>query len=107
MTDEENDRPAWGKRDPLEVEAMTPLEILFDRVVAQDETGRCVSFASLRAAADDAQLKRDAYDHALECLDACGGWDEETLAHNIESNFPDLDPIRCGDIAYLALKGIR
>jgi hypothetical protein len=22
MTDEENDRPAWGKRDPLEVEAM-------------------------------------------------------------------------------------
>ncbi len=23
MTDEENDRPAWGKRDPLEVEAMT------------------------------------------------------------------------------------
>jgi len=21
MTDEENDRPAWGKRDPLEVEA--------------------------------------------------------------------------------------
>ncbi len=23
MTDEENDRPAWGKRDPLEVEAMS------------------------------------------------------------------------------------
>jgi len=22
MTDEENDRPAWGKRDPLEVEAI-------------------------------------------------------------------------------------
>ena len=28
MTDEENDRPAWGKRDPLEVEAMDEKEEL-------------------------------------------------------------------------------
>ena len=24
--------------------------------------------------------------HAVECLAACDGWDEETLSHNIESN---------------------
>lgn len=33
---------------------------------------------------------RAALNHARQCLNACDGWNEETLSHNVESNHPDI-----------------
>lgn len=81
----------------------SPLAIMFDRIVAQDEADRVTAFAQLRAAADHAQYKRDAFAHARSCLDTRNGWDEESLSTNIESNFPDLTLDECDEIACQAL----
>ena len=45
--------------------------------------------------------------HAVECLAACDGWDEETLSHNIESNFPELDQDECDEIASASIAKAR
>lgn len=45
----------------------------------------------------------EAFTHALSCINACDGWCEETLSHNIESNFPELDLDECDDMANMAI----
>lgn len=45
----------------------------------------------------------DAMAHALACLDSCPGWDHETLSHNLESNFPELELDDCDSIAEAVL----
>lgn len=42
------------------------------------------------------------YDHIAGCLQV-SGWSIETLSHNIESNFPDLDIDQCNLAAKIAL----
>lgn len=49
------------------------------------------------------QEQEEATKHAKQCLASCSGWDEETLSHNIESNFPGLDLDVCYEIAGMAL----
>ena len=41
--------------------------------------------------------------HAKQCLDVKDGWEGETLAHNIESNYPDLPIWVCEALAEIAL----
>lgn len=49
---------------------------------------------------------RQAIDHASSCLNVLPtGWDEETLSHNVESNFPSLTDDECEAIARIALGG--
>jgi hypothetical protein len=44
-----------------------------------------------------------AHEHARKCMEARNGWTVETLGQNIESNFPDLDPEVCDEVAVAAL----
>lgn len=54
--------------------------------------------------ADSVALRGEAMEHALACLDACGGWAVETLSHNVESAFGmDLDADDCDEIARAAI----
>lgn len=46
----------------------------------------------------------EAVEHARQCLEVRDGWDIETLGHNIESSFPELEPEQCDDIAAAVLK---
>lgn len=88
-------------------EAMnSPLAQCVREVVASDEADCAIGFASLQATATDAahrSLRADAMEHARQCLDACDGWEVETLGHNIESSFPELDPDECDEIAAAAI----
>jgi hypothetical protein len=52
---------------------------------------------------DDQQERDAAKLHALACLATGADWDVEELSHNIESNFPNLDPEVIDDIAEKAL----
>lgn len=84
-------------------EAMqSPLAQSVREFVAQDEADRAIATAKLRATvvivAKDKE-RADAMEHARQCLDACGGWDVDTLSTNIESSFPELDCDECDDIA--------
>lgn len=49
------------------------------------------------------QIEIAAMEHAQNCLAACDGWDIETLGHNIESSFPELDIDVIESIAEAAL----
>lgn len=85
----------------------SPLAQLFSGVVASDEASRAIGFAKLQAKASRAQMKRDAHEHALSCIDACEAadieYDSETLSANIECNFPELEIEECDDIASAAI----
>lgn len=52
-------------------------------------------------------VRDEAARHAVECLAARDGWDEETLSVNIESNFPELDQDECDEIARAAIAKAR
>lgn len=56
-----------------------------------------------REAVEADELHRDAVEHAYHCLDSRDGWTVETLSHNIESSFPELDADVIEDIAEQAL----
>ena len=77
----------------------SPLARLFREVSARDEAERAIEFAELQAKADEKKIISAAYSHAEQCLNAIDGWGIETLGHNIESAFPELDPDVCDEIA--------
>jgi hypothetical protein len=56
-------------------------------------------------------MRQDAREHARQCIEACEAagieYDEETLGHNIESNFPDLSANVCDNIAHAAIATFR
>lgn len=89
-------------------EAMrSPLALSVREFVAADGADRAIGLAKLQAdatAAEAAQMRADAMEHARLCLDACGGWEVETLSTNIESSFPELDTDECDAIAAEAIK---
>lgn len=47
---------------------------------------------------------QEAVEHGLRCLESADGWEVETLGHNIESNFPELEPEQCDEIAASLLR---
>lgn len=49
----------------------------------------------------------DAFEHARTCIDSVSGWCVDSLGHNIESNFPDIDPDDCDEIALFLLQHDR
>lgn len=49
------------------------------------------------------ELRQDAIAHAESCAVSADGWTVETLSHNIESSFPELDIDECDEIAEKAL----
>lgn len=49
------------------------------------------------------EIEIAAMEHAQHCLASCDGWDIETLGHNIESSFPELDADVIDSIAEAAL----
>lgn len=57
---------------------------------------------AIRAATDS--TLDEAIEYAQQCLRMADGWDVETLGHNIESSFPELEPEECDDIARAVLK---
>ena len=59
-------------------------------------------------AADAMALQRiEAYRHAVQCVESCVAcdieYDEETISHNVECNFPDLSADECDAIAHRAI----
>lgn len=79
---------------------VSPLAQAVRGFVANDEADRAIRFASLQASVSIGEaMRRDAMEHARQCLDACGGWEVETLSTNIESSFPELDADECDQIA--------
>lgn len=59
----------------------------------------------VREVTDD--VRSEAAAHAQECLDACDGWDIETLGLNIESNYPELNQDDCEKIAEAAIANAK
>ncbi len=53
------------------------------------------------------QDQEEAFEHAKQCLASYSGWDEETISHNIESNFPGLNLDVCDEIAAMAIKAAQ
>lgn len=86
---------------------MSPLQQMFATIIAQDESARAIEFAQLSAISEHAADLREAFDWARFCIDECTAkgiaFDEETLSHNVESNFPDLSLDDCDDITAEAL----
>lgn len=78
---------------------ISPVAVLVKAIVAVDEADRAIKFA---------QIQRDAVLHAIQCIDTCDAhgiaYDEETLAFNIESNFPELNLDECDEVAHEALR---
>lgn len=85
----------------------SPLAAMFAETAAHDEADRAIGFAKLQADAGHAQMKRDAYAHAIDCIYACKAqgidFDAETVSHNVECSFPELSIDECDDIAAAAL----
>lgn len=88
----------------------SPLGRLFAQIIAENEADRAIDFARLQAIASNSaarQMRADAMKHAAACIETCDAqgieYDEETLSHNIESNFPDLDLDACDEIASTAI----
>ena len=88
----------------------SPLAQAVQAACAADEASRAVQFAQLQAdvtANDRRRLHADALSYALSCIDACQAqdipFDQETLANNIGSGFPDLDEAACMDVAQQAM----
>lgn len=81
---------------------------------AADETTRAVEFAQLQSCTSELEskrIRRDALEHATQCIDACDTqgieYDEETLSHSIETSFSELDLDACDEVAREALKQTR
>lgn len=88
----------------------SPLGQLFATVIARDEADRAIEFAALQARLSSnhrRRLRDEAMAHALSCIEACDAqgieYDEETLSHNVEGNFPDLDIDECDEVAIAAI----
>jgi hypothetical protein len=84
--------------------AESPLAHLFAEVAATDKADQTIAFAGLQARASAAQIRSDAVAHAESCLNACGGWEIESLGFNIECNFDGLDAEECDDIAEAVMR---
>lgn len=86
----------------------SPVAVACANFAVTDATERAIEFASLQARATEAdaqRLRSEALDHAEACLNACDGWNIETLGHNIESAFGDVfDEDECDNIAREALQ---
>jgi hypothetical protein len=89
----------------LEQDRMTAADVLV-LVKAKWPNALQSPVAQACQAATDSLLN-DAVEHAEKCLDATDGWGVETLGHNIESSFPELEPEQCDDIAAAVLKTRR
>lgn len=75
----------------------SPLAQLFSAVIALDTAELSIREAALIA-------KAAAYSRACEILDTNPeGWDVDSLGHNLESNFPELSPEECDNIAERAI----
>lgn len=88
----------------------SPLAQLFATVIARDEMARAIDFAQLQATVSKRaaeHLRNEALAHAVSCIEVCEAsgieYDDKTLSHNIEGNFPDLDLDACDEIAWSAL----
>lgn len=102
------DRTPKERRDMAELRHVGPVDWKGDMMVCHFRDG-----SSLMWVFDDCLCPVEflvidnehdaAMGYALSCLATRGGWDEETLSHNIESNFPDLDLDDCDEIAATAL----
>jgi NAD-dependent dihydropyrimidine dehydrogenase PreA subunit len=70
----------------------SPLAKLFDTAEVADEV--------IDVSDDDIS---EAVEHAHSCIDACKAngieFDEETISHNVKSNFPHLDEDTCDAVA--------
>jgi hypothetical protein len=53
---------------------------------------------------DKFKVTRDAVKHTENCLESCGGWDVESLAYNIECNFPEIESEKCKAIAAAVMR---
>jgi hypothetical protein len=82
----------------------SPLAQMFAQTIVNDEADQATDFASLQARASAAQIRSDAVAHAESCLNACGGWEIESLGFNIECNFDGLDAEECDDIAEAVMR---
>jgi hypothetical protein len=89
----------------------SPLAAMFAMAASGDESDRTIGFAKLQAVLCGAQMKRDAHDHAVDCVYACKsqdvGFDKETVSHNVECNFPGLSIEECDEIASAAIAATR
>ena len=92
----------------------SPLAQSVQAFCAADEGSRAIDFAQLQSRAtvcDQEQIRRDAMEHAMSCIDACDAegipYDAETLSFNVETCFPDLSLDECDDIARAAIAQTR
>ena len=85
----------------------SPLAQMFNGIASRDAADNAIGFAQLQAKASKAAMKRNAYQHAVDCIYVCDSqgieYDTETLSFNVESNFPDLSVDECDDAAEMAL----
>ena len=85
----------------------SPLAAMFAETAARDDADRAIGFAKLQSDSGHAQMKRDAYAHAIDCVNTCKSmgidYDAETVSHNVECNFPELSIDECDDIAHRAI----
>lgn len=74
----------------------SPLAKMFDAARVADET--------LDVCDDDIC---EAVEHAHSCIDVCKAqgieYDEETISHNVQSNFPHLDEDTCDSVARIVV----
>lgn len=84
----------------MSMQPMTAADVLV--YVLRKYPGALESPAFQACRAHDSTLF-DAVEHAEACLRTCDGWEVETLSHNIESGFPELDVEQCDDIARAVL----
>ena len=85
----------------------SPVAQLCQDYAARDEADLAIGLAKLQAIATDSRMRADAMQHAIGCIEICEAnaieYDAESIGHNIESNFPDLDPEICDEIAEKAI----
>ena len=53
---------------------------------------------------DKFKVTRDAVKHTENCLESCIGWDIESLASNIENNYPEIEWEKCEAIAAAVMR---
>ena len=77
----------------------SPLARMFSREISKNEASRAINFAQLQAAATKAQMRRDAFQHAMDCFSVNPDHDIESVSSNVECSFPELDIDECDAIA--------
>lgn len=92
----------------------SPLAQSVQAFCAAHEASRAIDSARLQSRATECeqeQIRRDAREHALTCIDACSAegirYDAETVSSNVETNFPELSLDECDDIARAAIAQTR